>query len=169
MLMSVYLLDCVKYHEDWESVTWEDCTLRQWMNDDFYNSAFTASEKKHILTSYLENVDNLWYGTEGGNDTEDKVFALSLEEAEQYFGIKDFGAYSSPELSAAKVTEYAEAQGAYVSEYESSAGNGWWCLRSPGFRNDHVVYVYGGDFSEDGVSVDSDFGTRPALWLNLNP
>ena len=171
LLMSVYLLDAVQYHEKWEDITWEDCTLRQWMNDDFYSSAFTKSEKKYIRTSYLENADNPTYGTEGGNDTEDKVFALSLAEAAQYFGIaEDEGSYwvsESPELSAAKVTAYAEAQGAW----KSTAGNGWWWLRSPGSFDNYAAGVdYAGYVYVCGNDVDYDHGAvRPALWLNLNP
>ena len=172
LLLSVYLLDAVPYHEENTSITWENCTLRQWMNDDFYNRAFTKSEKKQIRTSYLENADNPYYVTDGGNDTEDKVFALSLAEAEQYFGIAEQYVYwwysESPELSAAKVTAYAEAQGVWAS----LAGNGWFWLRSPGSFNNIAAHVYcGGD-----VDVNGDYGVviftyaaRPALWLNLNP
>jgi len=175
MLMSVYLLDCVKYHEEWEDITWEDCTLRQWMNDDFYNSAFSKSEKKHILTSYLRNEENPRYGTDGGNDTEDKVFALSLEEAEQYFGIAEEHDYywvsASPELSAAKLTAYVKVQGAGVSTSKSTAGNGWWWLRSPGDFDTYAAYVgHDGDVDVYGSGVDYDGrAARPALWLNLNP
>lgn len=176
LLLSVYLLDAVPYHEKYTSITWKDCTLRQWMNDEFYNRAFTKSEKKYIQTSYLENKDNPKYGTEGGNDTEDKVFALSIEEAEQYFGIpSEWGnswATASLELSAAKVTAYAVAQEMWVvSSYESAAGNGDWWLRSPGSSNnsaasvdlDGEVYVYG-----DRVDIVNN-ATRPVLWLELNP
>ena len=175
LLMSVYLLERAEYNEEYTSITWEECTLRQWMNDDFYNSAFTKSEKKQIRTSHLKNADNPWYGTEGGNDTEDKVFALSVAEAEQYFGtaekcLKGWDS-ASPELSAAKVTAYAEAQGAYVSSYESTASNGWWWLRSPGYISKNAAIVLdGGIVNVGGGYVDHDKNAaRPALWLNLNP
>ena len=175
LLMSVYILDNVKYHEKNTNITWEECTLRQWMNDDFYNSAFTASEKKYIRTSYLENADNPYCGTDGGNDTEDKVFALSLAEAEQYFGIaEDYGNYwlsASPNLSAAKVTAYAKAKGASVSQYEPTAGNGLWWLRSPGYSTyDAALVGLDGRVHFFGNYVDVDaYAVRPALWLNLNP
>lgn len=171
LLLSVYLLDHVKYHEEYVDITWEDCTLRQWMNDDFYNSAFTASEKKYIRTSYLENADNPWYGAEGGNDTEDKVFALSLAEAGQYLGIaEDEGWYwvcVTPELSTAQATAYAEAQGAWVT----SDSNGWWWLRLPGLVNNIAADVNSdGDIIVLGDYADNDgSAARPALWLNLNP
>lgn len=174
LLMSVYLLDYVQYHEKHEQITWEDCTLRQWINEEFYTCAFSKSEEKHILTSLLENGDNPCYGTEGGNATEDKVFVLSLEEVEQYFGIADdTGLYwmsASPELSSAKGTAYAEAQGMRVS----SVGTSWWWLRSPGCSDKNATYVDSvGDIYifGDGVDGKDDFGNavRPALWLNLNP
>ena len=180
LLMSVYLLDCIKNNEKYTNITWEDCTLRQWMNNEFYNSAFTKSEKKHILTSYLKNEDNPFYRIEGGNDTEDKVFALSLEEVTQYFGIADKiagGSYwvsAAPELSGAEVTAYAEAQGAYVS----TVGNGWWRLRSSGSFDGDVAYIddelialgsYDGVLYVRGESVvRSSNAARPALWLELN-
>ena len=172
LLMSVYLLDHVPYQEDYEAIAWEGCTLRQWMNDEFYNRAFTKSEKKYIQTSNLENADNPYYGTAGGSNTEDKVFALSLEEAEQFFGVaEDYGFYwrsSSPTLSAAKVTEYAEACGVWV--YDN--GNGCWWLRSPGGNLEKAAYVgYERGFVDvggDNVGYRSTTA-RPALWLNLKP
>lgn len=172
LLMSVYLLDHVPYQEDYEAIAWEGCTLRQWMNVEFYNRAFTKSEKKYIQTSYLENADNPYYGTTGGSNTEDKVFALSLEEAEQYFGVaEDYGFYwisASPTLSVAKVTEYAEASGVWVY----GNGNGWWWLRSPGGTLEQAACVgYESGFVDVGgekVGYPSQTA-RPALWLNLNP
>ena len=175
LLMSVYLLDCVPYHEEWEAITWEECTLRQWMNDEFYYNAFDATERQHILTSYLRNEDNPWYGTEGGNDTEDKVFALSLEEAERYFGVeKNFvNAWksASPEILAAKVTAYAEARGAWVkTSIISGAGDGKWWLRSPGFDSGAAAQVDSSVFVAGILGVDdNNCAARPALWLNLNP
>ena len=172
LLMSVYLLDYVPYQEDYEAITWEDCTLRQWMNDEFYNRAFTESEKKHIQTSYLENADNSYYGTAGGDNTEDKVFALSLEEAEQYLGVaEDSGFYwisASPTLSTAKVTAYAEACGVWVY----GNGNGCWWLRSPGGNIEQAAYVgyERGLVNVGGENVGYRSKTaRPVLWLDLNP
>ena len=51
-LQSVYALDCLPFNEDGES-SWEDCSLREWLNNDFYEEAFSKSEKKEIIdTSY---------------------------------------------------------------------------------------------------------------------
>ena len=51
-LQSVYALDCLPFNEDGES-SWEDSSLREWLNNDFYEEAFSKSEKKEIIdTSY---------------------------------------------------------------------------------------------------------------------
>ena len=176
LLMSVYLLDAVPYHEEDTSITWDGCTLRQWMNNDFYNRAFDGKERQYILTSYLKNEDNPSFGTGGGNDTADKVFVLSLGEVERYFGVAEDNCsvwvVATPELAVAKVTAYADVRGAYVSETESTAGNGWWWLRSPG-SDDGISAAYvdrDGDVSLIGrIVVTSPCAARPALWLNLNP
>ena len=72
-----------RYQENYEAITWEECTLRKWLNKDFYNT-FTPKEQARIMETHLENPDNKKCGTKGGNDTTDKIFLLSLDEAEEY-------------------------------------------------------------------------------------
>ena len=55
------------YHEKWGEVTWKTCTLRKWLNGDFYKSEFSEKEKKAIIETNLENPNNPEYGTPGGN------------------------------------------------------------------------------------------------------
>jgi hypothetical protein len=43
-LLSEYILDCKRYHRESTAVTWQDCDLRRWLNDAFYDSAFTDAE-----------------------------------------------------------------------------------------------------------------------------
>ncbi len=87
-LLSVYLLDGHRYHpEEMDKITWEDCELRAWLNDDFLNAAFTEAEQEHIAVTNVINEDNPIYGTPGGNDTADKIWLLSLGELEKYFHI----------------------------------------------------------------------------------
>ena len=50
-------------------ITWHDCDLRKWLNNEFYNTAFNATEKEFIKTTHC--ADN----GEVSPDTEDKVFA----------------------------------------------------------------------------------------------
>ena len=156
LLLSKYVLDAKPYNEEWEGVTWQTSDIRQWLNNEFYTTAFNKSEKAKIQTSLIKNEDNSEYGTSEGNDTEDKVFLLSEKEAETLF--------SDEEERIAKATEYAEKSGVYGEEKGA-----WWWLRSPGDRsyNAAVVNKYGWVY-RDGRSVDDSIdGVRPALHLNL--
>ena len=69
-----YTLFCKKnieekaYNFSYEDTTWEECTLRKWLNQDFYNE-FTFDEQTLIAKTKCVNKDNSEYGTKGGNDT----------------------------------------------------------------------------------------------------
>ena len=157
LLLSKYVLDAKPYNKEWEDVTWETSDIRQWLNNEFYTTAFNKAEKAKIQTSLIKNEDNSKYGTNGGNDTEDKVFLLSEKETETLF--------SNEEERIAKATEYAEKSGVYVNEEKAAC---WW-LRSPGYDSDDAAEVdYYGDVYNSGKDVEVNFsGVRPALHLNL--
>ena len=157
LLLSKYVLDVKPYNEEFEDVTWETSDIRQWLNNEFYTTAFNKTEKAKIQTSLTKNEDNSKYGTSGGNDTEDKVFLLSEKEAETLF--------SNDDERIAKVTGYAEKSGVYVNEEKVA----WWWLRSPG-RYSSSAAVVGSDgwVYGDGSIVSGAYdGVRPALHLNL--
>ena len=165
LVISEKLLDCVEYNEEDTAVTWETCTLRKWMNGEFINKAFSSSEQAKIATVTNQNPDNPICGTEGGNATQDRIFALSIEEANQYF--------SDDDDRMAAPTGYAKKHGAWVSDnlsLPSGEGTGWWWLRSPGYDCDYAALVntngnvprYG-----DGAN-DIEGSVRPAFWLNLS-
>ena len=158
LLLSKYVLDAKPYNEELEEVTWETSDIRQWLNNEFYTTAFNKAEKAKIQTSLIKNEDNSEYGTSGENDTEDKVFLLSKKEAKTLF--------SNNEEKIAKATEYAEKSGVYVNEEKVA---GWW-LRSPGDNSDSaaVVHSYGWGYRY-GYDVYYSYGggVRPALHLNL--
>lgn len=157
LLLSKYVLDAKSYNEEWEDVTWETSDIRQWLNNEFYTTAFNKAEKAKIQTSLTKNEDNSKYGTSGGNDTEDKVFLLSKKEAKTLF--------SNNEERIAKATEYAEKSGVYVNEEKAA----WWWLRSPGDYSDSAAEVSDDgwvDGNGDSVSISRD-GVRPALHLNI--
>ena len=159
LIVSEYALDARAYSEDYESVMWATCTLRRWLNGKFYDTAFNEEEKGLIALTKVKNADNPKYGTDGGKDTEDRVFLLSLEEAEMYF--KD------DEDRRAFPTEYAIAQDAYVND---DLGTVCWWLRSPGYTSDVAAEVdTDGSLGLLGFGV-RNFGlaVRPALRLKIN-
>ena len=65
------------YNDKQCSVTWENSTVRTWLNSDFYNQAFSDEEKEHIQTVTVGNENNSIYGTAGGADTVDQVYLPS--------------------------------------------------------------------------------------------
>ena len=160
LLLSKYVLDAKSYNEGREDVTWETSDIRQWLNNEFYTTAFNKAEKAKIQTSLIKNEDNSKYGTNGGNDTEDKVFLLSEKEADTLF--------SNDDERIAKATEYAEKSGVYINESSEEKG-AWWWLRSPGLGSRGAAGVHScGWVDRDGDVVDfSGDGVRPALHLNI--
>ena len=172
LVISEYLLDATVYYYDMADVTWEKSSLRNWLNSKFYDTAFSESEKSMILTVKIENKDNPLYGTPGGNDTEDNVFCLSLEEAQQYFKDADD--------RRAAPTDYALKNGAAVSDdckLTNGMKTGWWWLRSPASSANRAADAdcYGNIDTEknaDGVDGDMVFAesncVRPAVWITLS-
>ena len=173
LLITDKLIDCVRYNEVKTDVTWKTCTLRKWMNDDFISKAFNSSQQAQIVTVTNPNADNPTYGTRGGNATRDRIFALSIDEAEKYFRDEDD--------RMAAVTEYAKKQGAYICDDKTAKKygwknslptgekTGWWWLRSPGDSGGIAAGVVTRGFvlqCGGGVSFDSG-AVRPAFWLNL--
>lgn len=80
LLLSRYVLDAKSYHTENVFVTWEKCSLRTWLNNDFLNAAFGNSEQAKILLSHLNNPGNPYFYTTGGNATDDKVFLLTIAD-----------------------------------------------------------------------------------------
>ena len=171
LVVSKYGLDAQPYNISCTDVTWEKCTLRTWLNDTFYNKAFSADEQAAILTTNVDNSKSQCYSgwnTSGGNNTQDKVFLLSYAEANKYFGVT----YNNSSNTKSRVapTAYAIAQGTGKnSSYKTVDGidAGWWWLRSPGPYPDRAAYVLT-DFSLHYIGVRGDSGSvRPALWVNI--
>ena len=158
LVISKEALDCKPYNTSFTYVTWETCTLRKWLNNDFINAAFSADERTMIPTVTVSADKNPDYSTNPGNATQDQVFLLSITEVNKYF--------SSDSARQCKPTDYAVANGAW----ESDSGNCWWWLRSPGHYQNYAAYVFDdGDVYECGNHVLIDYrAVRPALWIDLN-
>ena len=175
LLLSKYILDCKRYNDDWVDVTWETCTLRNWLNNDFYYRAFSSDEQKKIQTTNVINNNNIDYGTNGGNNTNDKIFCLSIEETRKYFGdgVKQDLGYQLGKNVATRGTNYAknvDNKGSHLYVSDSSdwyGGNSIFWLRSPGVGQYCATRVGGGAFLDTAggyVNYGTD-GVRPALWV----
>ncbi len=158
LLVAEKVLDTKTYNNELADITWENSTVRAWLNKDFLDAAFTSKEKKKIVESTVVNPDNPKYNTPGGSETKDKLFLLSLEESEKFF--------TSDELRRAKGTLYASNNGLDLDSSILYAGNSVWWLRTPGLKANHACYV-----NKDGVIYQTlfvnlpNFGIRPAMRL----
>ena len=92
LLLSEKALEHRSYHNEFIDITWEQCALRQYLNNDFLNT-FSYIDRDRIVKSSVANTKNPRHKTDGGVDTTDYIFLLSIEENIQYFG--DFSQYYS--------------------------------------------------------------------------
>lgn len=129
--------------------------IRWWLNNVFYETAFSDAEKAAIETTL---VDNAPYTTKHAtnyfacNDTEDKVFLLSYQEAKTLFA-DNKDRYK-------KTTAYARASDCYgYPTRDQKLNNGHWWLRSPQYDNEYHVRTVG-----DGGGCE--LSTEPARFLN---
>lgn len=148
LLWAVNSLDIRSYNDKEGDTSWETCSLRRWLNNEFYNKAFNDKEKNQILTAHLTGGSNPW-NVSAGNDTDDKVFCLSIDEVKQVnWRILDDGKLSS---------DYARSLGAYP----------WSWLRSPGCSRDRVSLVgYGNMYAGGNFYANCPRGgVRPAVYV----
>ena len=176
LILSKYALDSRKYDNDFAPTTWAECDLRKWLNDDFLNAAFSKKEKELIKTKTLKNKDNTYfqYGAiDGGDDTKDQVFLLSIDDViNPAYGFDSD--YDKQETHRRCLpTDYAIAQGtrkfsSVSTDYGSGSCN-WW-LRSPGdSRYAAALVSFDGNVSLIGTNADYDsIAVRPALYIDLN-
>jgi len=165
LLVSKYGLDCKPYIEEVESTRWDSCTLREWLGDSFFTTAFSENQQEAIILSEVDNSAaqagrHFQYVLAKG--TKDKVFLLSGAEVEQYYKL----------LTKAEPTPYALKRGAVLT-----GSNYYSWLR--GVTRDEfyvdtwkaIVYAqvcFGRDTSY-AIPVDTKgILVRPAMWMNLN-
>ncbi len=157
LLISKYGLDAKPYETQARDITWELCTLRIWLNCEFLNVAFSTAEQDAILMTTVDNnkaSGHGGYSTTGGNNTQDKVFLLSYEEAWKYF--------RTDEALQCTPTNYAAAQGAYQNSENRNCN--WW-LRS--LSSGSLRYVDNNGLQVASNVVHGSKTVRPALWVDL--
>lgn len=164
LVISRYALDYQPYNSKSTDVTWQTCSLRTWLNETFLNDAFTPDEQAMIQNTAVTNDNNPKFGTSAGNDTKDKVFLLSINEAKKNLHISLI----------CKGTRYCDWRmeslgGRYYdgNALSSDVDFDWW-LRSPGSKSSNaaIVTIYG-SVSDRGSGVGAHEAVRPAMWVNL--
>ena len=157
LLISRYVLDAVKYDESKNSSNWETSTLRAWLNGTFYNEAFSDTEKRSTLLTRISG-DNMSLTNDLLNACEDRVFVLSVPEAEQYFK------HNSQRVG--HPTKYAQGGSKHIQDEPCS----WW-LRTPSSWTEFPDMV--ACIASDGrIATAGDFvyyedcAVRPCIWID---
>ncbi len=159
LVASKFVLDNKNYNDERSQVTWETCTLRKWLNDEFFNSTFSGAEKEKILEACVD--------ANNGSGVYDKVFILSATETNKYFDL------ICKKTETCRPTEYALANG--VSVGSSRLVCYWWTRQTEGSPS-HRAWVAS---YKDAESMNLDvavndlegyvhIGVRPAMWIDLN-
>lgn len=153
--------------EEDEVITWKDSVIRSWLNNEFYNKAFSSEEKDAILQSEHNNegetrkeeTSNGKFLFPEGGVTQDKVFLLSRSEAEN----EKYGMPNNKVGMVSRQTTYTD----YGKKDRAWPSVEYW-LRAP-----QSYEVYEGQFSwsayvDSAVPIVSDCeGVRPCVCINL--
>jgi hypothetical protein len=176
LIITEWIIEQRAYHEVYKDITWAECSLRKYLNDEFYNK-FSAVDKSKIIPVLNKNPDNQWYGSKGGADTQDNIFLLSIEEAVcQYFGDSSSKLYNPGKNQRYWFERKDENNSKRTARLEGKEWPCWWWLRSPGRVNIKAAYIHGnGDIGIQGNNILKGNisegycagGVRPALWLKI--
>ena len=133
-LITKYAVDALpymkyNYNRDHIPVTWRTSLLREWLNDTFLETAFDPGEIRMLLRTRQKN-------GEGSYDTTDRVYLLSVQEAEAYF--------ASDEERKCVPTQFALEFGAYRS---SAEGTTLWWLRTPIYSSNDPILQEAGTYA----------------------
>lgn len=149
LLICRYIIDYRDFNESTlaKASDWKGSSLRKWLNEDFYKTAFSSSEQKKIAKTKVQD-----YKADGalGGTTTDKVFILSKEQAFTYF--------TSNSARATTSTAYAQKQKSYPND-------GYWLIDSYG-SNLYKCLVNSEGKNENNPRVNENEGVRPVIWIN---
>ena len=158
LLITEKLIDAMKYSDAPGCISWESSFVRRFLNGQFFSQAFSDDEKNVVLDTDVVNFKNVTFRTPNGGKTTDKVFLLSIEQAQRLFR-------DDRERSAAP-TALARSRGIYTS----ADGMAWWWLRSSGCSENYAADVdYGGDVDSYGSDrINSIECIRPVIRVSLS-
>lgn len=174
-ILSESILDCKRYHGEYVDITWRDCDLRKWLNEEFYNAAFNAAEKELVKSTLC--TDN----GEDSPDTKDRVFLLSIAEARTLTNVAGKDVFERERRAVG--TEFAglrKPDGCRLYVYDMSVsadyltvngkklGCSWWWLRTQPGSPSRAAFVGARGSIRGYARVNrTGYGVRPALTLNV--
>jgi len=182
LIITQNIIEKRPYHQNKDDITWEKSSLREYLNNEYYNTKFTPEEKACIIETRNTNPPDPWSTTKGGVETIDKIFLLNLDEVIKYLGVTgDISNLKRLDTDQMSIDEYI-----YIEDYSGiipydrldnarqakavGRNEQWWWLRTPGFysgivagynlRHGYRMYGHKMNISESG-------GVRPAMWVKI--
>lgn len=187
LLLSEEVLAHMPFNKSAKSgTTWENSSLRKWLNDDFLKAAFSKDEQKMIAKSYVPAEKNNDFPTrDAGNDTEDKLYVLSIQEMKTYRPYSNEKGYETwfqpitqTSYSSGILSEYSwdvhfERNLETAEKYEDADYTAW--LRNPGKNENAIAYADSADFdssfsiiiSHGADAYNEACGVQPVLRIGL--
>ena len=187
LLLSKYILEWRQFHNRNEAATWNSCSLRSWLNDEFYKKAFGAEEQSIILASDVSaDANPKFKSTTQGVKTTDKIFIMSANQVNQYSKYSltkcDCTTYALKQREAA--FGYAVSSAIELTDYNASVekkSHQWW-TRTMGKSKNDVVTVHVDRYENDDAIFYSGYdafgyywtpnkstpkysGVRPVIWI----
>lgn len=176
LIITDKIIEQRSYHNKYVEITWADCSLREYLNTEFYDR-FSEAEKARIVSVVNKNPDNPWFGTIGGVDTEDKIFLLSLDElACKYFGDSSALLYNPRKNQRYWYERKDENNGKRGAILLDKGWGSWYWIRTPGRFSVKAVYVFpDGNIGIHGNNILKGNiadgycagGVRPAMWVKI--
>jgi len=151
LLLSDKIIDKQPYAIGISDMSWETCALRKYLNSKFFNR-LTHKEKTLIIKT-----------------NNDFISLLSIDEVIKYFG----GSSRTKQLKTSSGQwiddEYNDTR---IAEDEKGSASLWW-LRSMGgvcvnWKGQIRVDFTSAGSATNGQIVNSEFGVRPALWIDAD-
>ena len=128
------------FNKERDYTPWSHSTLRQWLNRDFLEQAFSLKERMSLLLTECDNHSDPRWSIENGADTRDKCFIFNAQELDRY-----------------------------LPEPADRANGDWWWLRGHGFGKLCMQAIYNdGTLYHIGVNKNApEMGVRPVVWYRL--
>ena len=202
LVISCLALDCKEFNGENGNGNWVNSSLRTWLNSDFYESSFSDEEKGKIVLTEVGNpgtyagydASGCWIVSNtasevgavieesgGHENTEDRIFLLSIDEVKQYFDsdegrrayLSKYGTEAFIKLGLEQAQSSIDADEDTIrARYEEAAekyGEGFcsWWLRSPGTSQGAAVVDYDGNAGQSMAVTTKDGAVRPAMWITI--
>ena len=188
LLLCESILAAVQWNSSGDRTPWENSELRTWLNNDFYNAAFTTDEKNKIWQTNVSNVkrttsddarrDSSWSSDAGGcpevsdngNDTQDYVFLPSFQETTKAsYGFDGWGAANAARRKS-RIRNSNDYARAYKLMQEYGPGYSSYFTRSLGNHENSIGtgvrgWTYNGSYA-DCLNFNRYFGVVPAICVN---